>query len=149
MSDQEFTLEDFQRAMRQMQRLGSMQDIVGSFPGLRDLCSPESLAESDRHLRRLDGIISSMTPRERREPELLDPQRARRIATGSGVQPADVEQLVHDVLAMRGMMQQMAELGKRSSRSEDHTKSDTSSNGSTTEWWKHWRRNGGKSGDLN
>ncbi len=111
-----FTLEDFRDQMRQIHRLGPMRDIMDRmglgrfFGGAAPQVDPE---QAEKDLKRIEGIINSMTPDERQNPEKIDPSRRRRIAAGSGTDPADVNRLIRDFDAMAAMMQQMAGMGIR------------------------------------
>jgi signal recognition particle subunit SRP54 len=106
----EFTLEDFRSQMDKMKQLGSMREILAHLPGASDL--PE-FAESDEEIKRLQGIIDSMTPEERRNPDKIDMSRRRRIAAGSGTEPHEVNQLLKQFGQVRPLMKQMASVGLR------------------------------------
>src|SRR5262245_22267189 len=106
----EFTLEDFRMQMDKMKQLGSMREILGHLPGASEL---PDFAGSDEEVVRLQGIIDSMTPDERRNPDKIDMSRRRRIAAGSGTEPHDVNQLLKQFSMVRPMMKQMASIGLR------------------------------------
>lgn len=102
-----FDLEDFRTQMRRIQKIGSFDSILKMIPGLGSLA--EKLGEAkdampEKELKRMDAIISSMTMAERRKPEILDGSRRLRIARGSGVTVAQVNQLVKQFMQMRKMM---------------------------------------------
>ncbi|MFV0294784.1 MAG: signal recognition particle protein [Hyphomicrobiaceae bacterium] len=114
-----FDLEDLGEQLKQMQKLGGMGGVMGMLPGMGKIKDQLKSANlDDRILKRQQAIISSMTPRERRNPKLLDGKRKRRIAAGSGTRPEDVNRLIkmHRQMAdmmkkmgnNRGMMQRMA-----------------------------------------
>lgn len=95
-------LEDFLTALRQLERMGPLQGLIGMIPGvgkqLRDVDVDPS------RLKRIEAIILSMTPAERRNPKLLDGSRRRRIAKGSGTSVQDVNQLMKQFGEMNKMM---------------------------------------------
>ena len=83
-----FTLDDFRKQMSQASRLGSMSKIMSFIPGMGRLSGilGEMNVDPDRELRRIGGLIDSMTPEERRRPEMIDSRRKKRIAAGAGVE---------------------------------------------------------------
>jgi signal recognition particle subunit SRP54 len=106
----EFTLEDFRTQMDKMKQLGSMRDILSHLPGASEI---PDFATSDEEVKRLQGIIDSMTPEERRNPDKIDMSRRRRIAVGSGTEPHDVNHLLKQFSMIRPLMKQMASVGLR------------------------------------
>ncbi len=104
-----FTLEDFLHQLRGMKRMGSMRDMVKMIPGLGSQVPIDNV--DDKELVRMEAIILSMTPKERRKPEIIDASRRRRIAKGAGVDVQDVSGLVKSFMQMRSMMKQVAGLG--------------------------------------
>ncbi|MFO0427154.1 MAG: signal recognition particle protein [Planctomyces sp.] len=108
-----FTFEDFRKQMRQIRKLGSMRDIMKMIPGLGGIVDQLGDVNPEDDMRRIEGIINSMTPDERNNPDLIDRGRRNRIARGSGVQAADVNKLLKDFTAMSRMMQDMSNLGTR------------------------------------
>jgi len=113
MLEGKFTLEDFKNQLKQINKLGPLQQVMRMIPGLGDLADSNPDVEPEEEMRRIEGIINSMTPAERQNPDLIDRSRRNRIARGSGTDPADVNRLVKEFHAMSGMMQQMAGLGVR------------------------------------
>jgi signal recognition particle subunit SRP54 len=103
-----FDLDDFRKQIVTMKKMGSMRDIISKIPGM----PVEELGEvdADEEIQRIQGIIDSMTPAERNDPSLIDISRRRRIASGAGVDPADVSQLVKQFDAMAGYIKQMAQM---------------------------------------
>jgi signal recognition particle subunit SRP54 len=103
-----FDLDDFRKQIVTMKKMGSMRDIISKIPGM----PVEELGEvdADEEIKRIQGIIDSMTPAERSDPSLIDISRRRRIASGAGVDPADVSQLVKQFDAMAGYIKQMAQM---------------------------------------
>jgi signal recognition particle subunit SRP54 len=90
---QTFTLEDFLEQMRQMRKLGSMTDLLKMVPGL-SRALPKNFEIPERELVKVEAIICSMTRNERRNPDVLNGSRRKRIARGSGSQVSDVNRLV-------------------------------------------------------
>lgn len=107
-----FTLETFRDTMKQMQRIGSMKDIL-KYLGMGKLLEQHTDVDPEGELRKVEGIINSMTLEERKFPEKIDIQRRRRIAAGSGTEPADVNRLLKDFDAMASKMKEVAGLGMR------------------------------------
>ncbi len=108
-----FTLEDFASQMRQIQKLGKMKDVMKMIPGMGRLADMDPDMDPESDMRRIEGIINSMTPEERTNPDRIDRSRRNRIAAGSGVDASDVNKLLKDFGNMAGMMQQMAGMGMR------------------------------------
>jgi signal recognition particle subunit SRP54 len=109
------TFDDFLVQIRQLRSMGSMEGILDMVPGGAKLKGPLKGADTEREVRRMEAVILSMTARERTHPEIIDGARRRRIARGSGLQPADVNR----VLKAREAMQQVAKqfgLGNRGSK---------------------------------
>ncbi len=106
------TFDDFLVQVRQLRSLGSLDGILELVPGGAKLKGQVGGADTEREVRRMEAVILSMTARERTHPEIIDGARRRRIARGSGLQPADVNR----VLKAREAMQQVAKqfgLGNR------------------------------------
>lgn len=105
-----FDLEDFRTQMRRIKKLGSLDSILKMIPGLgglREKLSEASGAMPEKEMARTEAIISSMTMAERRNPDILNGSRRARIAKGSGVTVAQVNQLVRQFEQMRQMMKGM------------------------------------------
>ena len=104
-----FDLEDFLEQMQQLKRMGPLSQILDMVPGLSAMKGKVGSDELDNdNLKRVEAIIYSMTPQERRRPELIGGSRRRRIARGSGTTPRDVNQLLNQFRQMRKMMKQMS-----------------------------------------
>src|SRR5450755_1657085 len=101
----EFTLDDFLEQLRQVRKMGSMNDIMKMIPGLSTALPNVDIDERD--VKKVEAIICSMTRRERSRPEILNGSRRKRIAAGSGTQVADVNRLVKQFEASRQMMKQL------------------------------------------
>jgi signal recognition particle subunit SRP54 len=108
-----FTLVDFRATMGQIKKLGPMRQIMKMIPGLGKVADMlDGDADPEQDLKQIEGIIDSMTPQERENPDVIDIGRRRRIAAGSGTDPADVNKLLKEFSVMGGMMQQMAGMNK-------------------------------------
>ncbi len=99
-----FTLDDFRMHFENIQKMG-MKDMIGRMPGMADMI-PEG-EDPEVALKRVQGMIDSMTKKERNDPDLIDAGRRRRIATGSGVQPHEVTQFLKQFDTVRTLMKQM------------------------------------------
>jgi len=108
-----FTLDDFVAQMKQVRRLGSIRDVMKMIPGMGGFADQIGDMNPEKEMSRITGIISSMTPAERRNPEIIDRSRRTRIARGSGVQHGDVNKLLKDFAGMSRMMQDVSNLGVR------------------------------------
>ncbi|MES2693814.1 MAG: signal recognition particle protein [Verrucomicrobiota bacterium] len=97
----EFDLEDFLAQMQQVKKMGSMQSILGMMPGMSGVQLPDN---ADKQMDRTEAIIRSMTPQERRKPDILNGSRRQRIANGSGVKLVEVNQLLKQFQQMQKMM---------------------------------------------
>lgn len=114
MREGRLTLDDFVGQMRQLRRLGPLESVLGMIPGGRDLVKAQGSALPDEsQMRRLEAIVLSMTPEERRRPELVDSSRRRRIARGSGTTPVEVSRLIKGFEQMRVMMKGLSGTGGR------------------------------------
>jgi signal recognition particle subunit SRP54 len=101
----EFTLEDFLEQFQQIKKMGPLQGVLGMLPGVGKQL--KGLELDDRELVRVEAIIQSMTPEERRKPKILNGKRKKRIAKGSGRSAQEVNQLLRSFEQMRGMMKQL------------------------------------------
>ena len=102
----EFTLEDFLKQLKTIRRMGPLQSILGMMPGLAGH-QLSNMKVDERELDRVEAIILSMTPEERRRPELIKGSRRLRIAKGSGTNVQAVNQLVKQFDQMRKLMRQV------------------------------------------
>jgi signal recognition particle subunit SRP54 len=108
---QQFTLEDFLSQMKQVRRMGPLQNVLGMMPGMggKAMKQLRQVNMDERELDRLEAIILSMTPAERANPAVIDGSRRKRIAQGSGTTVQAVNQLVKQFAQMRKMMSQLAQ----------------------------------------
>ena len=100
-----FDLEDLLDQFEQINRMGSMKDILSMLPGVNKKIKDVDVDE--RQLDRMKAIILSMTPKERRNPDIINPSRKRRIAAGCGMQVEDVNRLLNQHRQMQKMFKQM------------------------------------------
>jgi signal recognition particle subunit SRP54 len=101
----EFTLEDFLEQMQQVKKMGPLQNLIGMLPGI-----PKELKKAeidDSEIARIEAIIRSMTPQERREPQLINGSRRLRIANGSGMTTTEVNQLLKQFKEVQKMMKML------------------------------------------
>lgn len=102
----EFTLEDFLQQFQAMKSMGPLQDILAMLPGSGSLLREVDV--DDRDLKRVEAIIQSMTPEERRNPKIIGGSRKRRIASGAGQRPQDVNRLLKQFTDAQKMMKTLA-----------------------------------------
>ncbi len=103
----EFDLEDFLEQLRQVRRMGPVTQILEMMPGMGKVAGAVDPKEAERQLRRVEAIILSMTPEERRNPRILNASRKRRIARGSGTTVQEVNALLSQYRQMQRMLKQM------------------------------------------
>ena len=107
-----FDLNDFREQVGQMRKMGGIASLVEKLPAqLAQAAGQVSSADSDKQIRRIEGIISSMTPIERAKPDLLKASRKRRIAAGAGVSVQEVNRLLKQFEQMQSVMKQMKKGG--------------------------------------
>jgi signal recognition particle subunit SRP54 len=107
----EFTLDDFKGQLRQVLQPGLMMKMMSMLPGMGQLTEAMNGDEAEGEMKRMLGIIDSMTLRERRNPKIIDPSRRNRIAQGAGVQAQDVNALLKQFDMMAPVMKAMAGKG--------------------------------------
>ncbi|MCL4877701.1 MAG: signal recognition particle protein [Anaerolineae bacterium] len=105
----QFTLEDFLKQLRQVKRLGSIGQIMEMIPGMGKLKSQFNIddQQAEKNMKRIEAIIFSMTPEERRKPKVINANRKRRIAHGSGTSVQEVNQLLRQFQEMQNMMKKL------------------------------------------
>ncbi len=108
-----FTLEDFLDQLQQLQKMGPLGQIMGMLPGMGGMAKEAEAAVDRGDLRRAEAIVRSMTPRERRDPTILNASRRRRIASGSGATLPDVNRLVKQFGEMQKLVKQFSGGGAR------------------------------------
>jgi signal recognition particle subunit SRP54 len=103
-----FDLNDFLSQISQMKNMGGLAGLMDKLPSqLSAKAAGADMDRAERDVRRMEGIICSMTPLERRKPELIKASRKRRIAAGAGVQVQDVNRMLNQFEQMQGMMKKM------------------------------------------
>jgi signal recognition particle subunit SRP54 len=105
------TLEDFLEQMSQVRKMGPMSQVLGMIPGFRNATKGQDINVDDGQIDRIEAIIRSMTPDERRHPEIINGSRRRRIALGSGTSVQEVNQLLSQFKQMRKLMKQLGRGG--------------------------------------
>ena len=109
---QTFTLEDFRDQLRQVRGMGPLDQLIGMIPGLARVKGLPDSNQQEKELKRVEAIIDSMTPGERRRPDVLNGSRRKRIANGSGTSVTDVNRLLKQFGEMQKMMRQLMQAGK-------------------------------------
>jgi signal recognition particle subunit SRP54 len=112
----QLTFDDFLGQIRQMRGLGSLESMLEMIPGGGRIKGQLAGADTEKEIGRMEAIILSMTPRERAHPELIDGARKRRIARGSGSQPADVNRLLRAREAMQKLARQFGVATRKGGR---------------------------------
>jgi signal recognition particle subunit SRP54 len=110
----QFDLDDFAKQLRQIRKMGGMSGILGMLPGVAKVKNQLAKANVDEKiLVRQEAIIQSMTPKERKTPDIIKASRKIRIAGGSGTNVADVNKLLKQFMEMNRVMKQMNKLGQK------------------------------------
>lgn len=104
-----FDLEDFKSQILQMRKMGGLSALMDKLPGAGQM--PQMTGNEDKAINRVEGIINSMTPQERRQPELIKASRKRRIAAGAGVQVQEVNKMLNQFEQAQKMMKMMSKGG--------------------------------------
>jgi signal recognition particle subunit SRP54 len=112
----QFTLEDFLEQLRQMKKLGPLENLVGMLPGGSGALKGADLAKSEKEFKHMEAMICGMTPQERRSPQILNAKRRIRIAKGSGVSVTELNTLLNRFAQMQQMMKKMGKFQKMMAR---------------------------------
>ncbi|MDD5475195.1 MAG: signal recognition particle protein, partial [Syntrophales bacterium] len=110
----EFTLDDLKTQIRQIKKMGPLQDIIGMIPGMGKMKALKNLQPDEGELVKVVAIIDSMTKKERLDHRILNGSRRRRIALGSGTSVEDVNKVIKNYLSMKKMMKKLAKGGAKS-----------------------------------
>ncbi|MBC7514443.1 MAG: signal recognition particle protein, partial [Herminiimonas sp.] len=103
-----FDLNDFKSQISQMKKMGGMASLMDKLPAqFQQAAAGANMGMADQQVRRMEGIINSMTPAERSKPELIKASRKRRIATGAGVQVQEVNRMLAQFDQMQSMMKKL------------------------------------------
>jgi signal recognition particle subunit SRP54 len=108
MMENRFTLEDFRSQLNQIKKMGPIGQLVGMIPGAGQMAGAAQEAADSGQMKRIEAIIDSMTPDERRRPEIIKASRRRRIALGSGTSTAEVNRLLKQFVEMQKMMKMLS-----------------------------------------
>ncbi len=111
---QEFTLDDFLKQIRDVKKLGPIEQIIGMIPGLSSVKKQmKDVKVDEKEFSRIEAMICSMTPEERQNPSIIDASRKKRIANGSGTNVRDLNALLKQFESTRKMFKQFSEMTKR------------------------------------
>ena len=103
----EFDLDDFLKQMRQIRKMGPLSSLLGMIPGMGKMAKEIDHEATDKQLRHIEAIISSMTLEERHNPRIINASRKRRVARGSGTTVQDINELLSQFRQMQRLMKQM------------------------------------------
>ena len=118
LSEGSFDFEDFLDQLKQLKRLGPITDLLGMIPGVNKMTKGIDPNMAQDSLKKTEAIINSMTLKERRNPDLLNASRRRRIAMGSGTTVQDVNMLAKQFREMQRMMKQLGIMGKNKGKKQ-------------------------------
>ena len=107
MMESRFTLEDFRSQLNQVKKMGPIGQVLQLIPGASQMAGAAQQAVDEGQFKRIEAIIDSMTPEERRHPDLIKASRRRRIAIGSGTSTADVNRLLKQFAEMQKLVKQL------------------------------------------
>jgi len=116
MKTQSFDLEDFLDQLEQIQKMGSISDLLGMIPGMNNNKALKGLEVNDKDLLRTKAIIQSMTKKERVDPDIINGSRKKRIAAGAGVHVSEVNRLLKQFDQSKKMMKQFGGMEKKMKR---------------------------------
>jgi len=103
----DFDLEDFREQLRAVKRMGSVTELLGMIPGVKKLLKGADLSGAEGELKRVEAIIGSMTPQERRNYQILNASRRKRIAVGSGTSVSEVNRLIKQFEQTKKVMKKL------------------------------------------
>ena len=109
----EFTLEDFRDQLRTIRKMGPLESILGMLPGMGNLKQLADQKPDEKQLNRVEAIINSMTPDERRQHDVINGSRRKRIARGSGTTVEEVNRLLKQFVQMKKMLKQARRVAGR------------------------------------
>jgi signal recognition particle subunit SRP54 len=104
-----FDFDDFKTQLNQIKKMGNLKDLLGMIPGLGKAIKDVDI--SDDAFKGIEAMIGSMTPEERKNPDIIDQRRRQRIATGSGKQMTEVNAFMKQFEQMKDMMKMMNKMG--------------------------------------
>jgi signal recognition particle subunit SRP54 len=103
----DFTLEDFRDQLGAIKKMGPITELLGMIPGMKKMFRGADMSDAEGELRRVEGIINSMTLAERHDHLILNASRRRRIAAGSGTSVAEVNRLLKQFIQMKKMLKKL------------------------------------------
>ena len=103
-----FDLEDFLDQLTKVRQMGPLDQLLGMIPGMSQAMRGQNVQLEEKHVKRIEAMIQSMTPEERRHPEIIGGSRKRRIARGSGTTTAEINKLLNQFREMQKMMKMMS-----------------------------------------
>ena len=107
-SGQDFDLNDYKSQLMQMRKMGGVSAMLDKLPNqMQQMAKASNIDQAEKEMKRAGGIIDSMTPLERRKPDVLKASRKRRIAAGAGVSVQEVNRLLNQYSQMHAMMKKM------------------------------------------
>jgi signal recognition particle subunit SRP54 len=112
----QFTLEDFLDQLRQMKKLGPLENVVKMLPGGAEALKQTDISKQENEFKRMEAMICGMTPQERRSPQILNAKRRVRIAKGSGVSVTELNTMLNKFAQMQQMMKKMGKFQKMMAR---------------------------------
>ncbi len=112
----EFTLEDFLDQLRQMKKLGPLENIMKMLPGGAEALQGQDMSKQEKEFKRMEAMICGMTPKERKSPQILNAKRRIRIAKGSGVSVTELNTMLNKFGQMQQMMKKMGKFQKMMAR---------------------------------
>ena len=108
----EFSLEDFLEQLRQMKKLGPLEDLIKMLPGGAAAMKGQDMSKQEREFKRMEAMICGMTPKERKSPQILNAKRRIRIAKGSGTSVTELNTMLNKFAQMQQMMKKMGKMQK-------------------------------------
>ncbi len=112
----EFTLEDFLEQLRAMKKLGSLESVMKMLPGGSEALKQVDIGKQEQEFKRMEGMVCAMTVKERKNPAILNANRRRRIAAGSGVSVTELNTMLNKFFQMQTMMKKMGKMSKMMAR---------------------------------
>jgi len=112
----QFTLEDFLEQLRQMKKLGPLEDLMKMLPGGAQAMQGQDMSKQEKEFKRMEAMICGMTPKERATPQILNAKRRIRIAKGSGVSVTELNTMLNKFGQMQQMMKKMGKFQKMMGR---------------------------------
>jgi signal recognition particle subunit SRP54 len=112
----EFTLEDFLDQLRQMKKLGPLENVMKMLPGGAEAIKGQDLTKQEKEFKHMEAMICGMTPKERKSPQILNANRRRRIAAGSGTTVTELNTMLNKFGQMQQMMKKMGKFQKMMAR---------------------------------